>query len=359
MALETPISRCKSEQDILRPTPTPTSEPHALIASAAHGVVHRSQTHTDGHANAVTQNDTVKSARSTASEAGRERDAGFDHGGEMHAQVEQTPVASVNNELSFVPKVMLEPRRVLHRSDRLPIPNDLNVFSAVTRQIRLPNQAAWAARAIKSTATTDALSPPTKGQRRQSTPSAHKRSDPNAEIERTAAEANIEIRPKKPTLADIEPSPADGTLSDGLVGAPLHLEKGNKSDPLKPPPVPRSARRFALRKQAWGKRKMQVFESERGENFGDGQRWRTPEPALTGPSLDDEPALSGTIYAHTEEACVEIIRSRPRQSKKIDASAAPPPIPKSPSPPDAEIDPPGKTARARPARRIFKALKGK
>ena len=129
------------------------------------------------------------------------------------------------------------------------------------------------------------------------------------------------------------------------------------SDLPVPPPVPNQARRFALKKRQWKKRSGRADNAQNESNFGDGQRWREQDPVLTGPSPDDDIGVDPKIYTHTEEASVEIVRSRPRSSLESNPPQAPTRTPSDPENPSQDLDRSSKSAPARPAVRIFKALR--
>jgi len=297
----------------------PRDVPHVLITSAAQGVIRRLQAQNDAGPSQVAETS-----------------------GPNLPSVPAMPVAKSlhpQSQIIFSPQLMPEPRRVLAEQVRHQKRPD---------GLKAPTQAP-----ARSTMHEDA---------RKKTVA-----QPNAETG-TFPRATKQVLPKdklrfrRLKVKSQQPSQATAgvvpplTQTSETVDA---LDNGLSSNPLSPPPVPTQPKNAgAFKKRRWLRQRAHGVSPAGGRpRFGDGQTWRQPDPVLTGPVLNDDVGMDSNIYAHTEEASVEIVRPRSNTAAPRDPLDVPSRTPSKPNSEAGQTEKPVESVRSHPAKRIFGALR--
>lgn len=176
---------------------------------------------------------------------------------------------------------------------------------------------------------------------------------------------NIMLSRKAP-----QPLEGDGALSEQLpedvdLSLPRLTEETRSNVRHAPPPLTAQNATGTLKPNRPAARIRPNAPNQGNSYFGDGQRWRTPNPELFGPELDDPLDGAGIGYSRHEEASVEIVRVAPpgesaNQSRSTTDRV--PPNGHAASSVDVDTSDRDQTSQKpprHPAKRIFSALKRK
>lgn len=292
---DTPIQTSLEASDE-RCGPATRRLPEGWIKTASLEVVGRLQTSDDGQG-------TVHSGR----DDGRPRPVS----GSAPEQTRQTPRSGASSpvrpssQIAFSPEVVPEPRRVI--ADKLhATPQDRARLcvqkDAASQPVTLP----------KST---------TKDSDR-SGKDINTKVVPPAIAKRVLPKDKLRFRRLKmtSTVAQTPPLPEShkkNVVDESPVRPPplgKHRQDGtgaqSPTNPLTPPPMAQQSQRALLKKTGprHSNRGPGGFKSGQ-PSFGDGKQWRDSHPALTGPGSDEDSGRHSKMYAHTEEASVEIIHT--------------------------------------------------
>ncbi len=348
-------------QPAIKPVTVPEDVPHVLIKSVAHGLIRR--LHASNDTKPVDINTHQSSAKPVSDSPATHVSPAISH--------QATPL-NPQSQIVFSPRIVPEPRRVVADQERqkkegadLPSGNDVSSQSragseAITKAVPpLETDANLNTRAVKPMLPKDKL----RFRRLEL------KSRPSSGAENSEVYKNVRSeRAPPPPVSHHVPmgSDADVVIQKSARRTPTQRpepaeqqDKSTSPNPLAPPPIPKQRKQAAaLKKRRWlRQRALQSARDGGRESFGDGQLWRQPDPILTGPSLNDEATLDSKIYAHTEEASVEIVRARPRAGTASDALPDPPRNASDSDLGAAAVDKTAKSPPRNPAKRIFKALK--
>ena len=331
--------------------PQPVEVPHVLIKSAAHGVIRRLQASND------TQPNNAKAQQTTATPAPAAPAAP-----PRPAISQDARPRSPQPQIAFSPQILPEPRRVLAGQER----RQDKSTDGNGREDRMGPDRANAAAIDKTSA---APEPPKEEPKRAATPPLPKeklrfrrlkpKSKPEPQPIQSARPPAVPQHQSEDCDVDVVIRKTTSAPSARDLDALATRAKSTSVNPLAPPPVPKPPKQpSAFNKRRWQRQRTQHSAPRGGRpSFGDGQTWRQPDPVLTGPILNDDVTLDSKIYAHTEEASVEIVRPRATAEAARDPLASPSRISSKAEHEAGTTDQSVKSARHHPAKRIFSALK--